>query len=100
MVVLGGGPWFYTLLALMFLYFIIQYSVIIVHEETILLEKFGDEYAAYLKEVPRVVPRFQSGRYSDYHPQPRPWIRTLRIERSTLLSLFSLYSLLILKYFI
>ena len=41
-----------------FLWYVIIYGFVIRHEESHLLEKYGEAYRAYMSEVPRWVPRF------------------------------------------
>ncbi len=53
---LFGDPW---LLAYAALVWLVTHLLIVVSEEPILLRKFGDEYTAYRKHVPRWIPRLR-----------------------------------------
>lgn len=61
--------------------FIIQYVPIVLWEESILTERFGETYASYCRRVPRWFPRF-SGK-TPPHPGYQ-WRASFRSERSTL----------------
>lgn len=52
--VFGGVVWIMILAILMFAF---QYYYVVKYEESLLLEKFGDEYKAYLETVPAWIPR-------------------------------------------
>ncbi len=97
LVVLGGGPWLPLLLALTVAYFIFQYALIIRLEESVLAEKFGEPYSAYCQEVPRVIPRLGSGSYRKADIVRRPWLKTIKIEKSSLFSLSVIILALVLK---
>ena len=98
LVVFGGGPWFVWLMLLTVIYFALQYNIIIKHEETVLSEKFGEEYKEYLSIVNRAWPSFKANKYDNEHVPYKSWIKTLKLERPSLMSLFSILSLLVIKY--
>jgi protein-S-isoprenylcysteine O-methyltransferase Ste14 len=99
----AGGSYLPWLLLATWLFFLLQYALIVSVEETTLAELFGSAYETYRRAVPRIWPRWrrpgaeaaiatsppENSRYS--------WRNVLRWERSTLeailltltLSLFS-----------
>jgi hypothetical protein len=67
-----------------FLYFFLQYTLIVSLEEEQLTKKFLDEYVRYFESVPRFIPVFKKyGGAKD--PQPKiDWKKGLQSERRTL----------------
>jgi protein-S-isoprenylcysteine O-methyltransferase Ste14 len=61
-----------------FFYFFTLYHLVVIYEEKKLLARWGDEYRAYLNEVPRWMPQFKNVRC----PESRgfDWRDTLRSE--------------------
>jgi protein-S-isoprenylcysteine O-methyltransferase Ste14 len=64
-------------LALFVAYFLVQYSTTIRHEEEVLKQAFGDEYAEYARRVPCFVPRIST---FDATPPDRIVVWALRKE--------------------
>ncbi len=62
------------------LFFIPNYYFIIHSEERFLERQFGEEYRAYLKAVPKVIPRFSLYRKNDYPFNP---VKAVIRERGT-----------------
>ena len=56
----AGSVYVVTISSITFVYFFIQYSLIISLEEEALEEKFGDEYIAYKKLVPSILPKINN----------------------------------------
>ena len=92
----AGGEYMIALFLTVFIYFTFQYLMIISLEEQKLGELFGDQYATYCKNVPRLFPR------------PIPWIesndqspaavsKTLKTEKRTLQNIFLILLLIGLK---
>ena len=74
-------PW---LPATAFVYFALQYSLIISLEEEYLVKTFGDEYRRYSTEVPRFVPTIRKFSHGN-NPQPDlDWKRGMVSEKRTL----------------
>ena len=67
--------WF---LPLVFSYFFILYHLVILHEERKLSERWGEEYSAYLKAVPRWIPKIKH--VPDFAEGDFKWIQALRSE--------------------
>lgn len=96
-------PW--MVIAVMGL-FALQYGLIIALEEEHLRKKFGEKYERYVANVPRFLPRLTPFRPDSAPPssraaraqQRKPWARTLRIERSTLLMLLLMTSAILLRW--
>lgn len=95
----------YTLTALLFregclslallIYSFIQYSFIIAFEEELLERTFGSRYLAYKGAVPRWIPRSPPGIAAT--PQKFDLKKALRSERSTLLVMFVLLGVLLVR---
>ena len=74
-------PW---LLIIAGTYFIFQYRMIVSSEEDYLIKTFGDEYAEYMKNVPRFVPRLVPWISEHQKEQTADFRRGARSERRTL----------------
>lgn len=86
-----SGAWFLVLVFV--LLFAFQYHFIVQWEEANLRAKFGAEYEAYCRQVPRWVPRF-----SGYQGTARPDVsKALRSEWITWLAIFAVTALLALE---
>lgn len=48
----------FTFLSILIVAFILYYRVVVRREEAFLLDKFGDSFALYCREVPRWIPKF------------------------------------------
>ena len=83
-------------LPIVFVLFVAQYGPIVLWEESILLTRFGADYAAYCRRVPRWLPRWRpwgpATPRSAYH-----WLASLWSERSTFAALAGLLLLMLLK---
>jgi protein-S-isoprenylcysteine O-methyltransferase Ste14 len=90
-------PWL-QIGALMF--FIIQYQLIVSREEEHLTEAFGDEYKAYLVNVPRFLPRVTRyvGEHS-FHRTP-DFGRGIKSETRTLQAFTIVILLVLVRYFV
>lgn len=88
------------LVILAFVFFLLQYTLIVTKEEEYLLTTFGDEYERYVHEVPRFLPRLTrySGEHS-FHRDP-DLSRGLHSERRTLQALTILSVAILLLYFL
>jgi protein-S-isoprenylcysteine O-methyltransferase Ste14 len=85
-------PW---LLIIAFIYFVVQYRMIVSTEEEYLTRTFGEYYTEYRRNVPRFIPRvvpwvseYQQGQSVDFH-------RGLYSERRTLQAFILITLLLI-----
>jgi protein-S-isoprenylcysteine O-methyltransferase Ste14 len=87
------------LLAVVFVWFVIQYHLIVSREEDHLKEAFGPEYATYCKNVPRFFPRLT--RYSGDHAFHREadFSRGLKSEMRTLQGFAAVIALVLVRYF-
>lgn len=53
---------------------VVFYNIIAAYEERLLVEKFGDEYCAYQRKVPRWVPRLRPARFNwDWNCRAKLW---------------------------
>ncbi len=76
--------------------FAVQYVPIVLWEESVLSERFGADYAAYSRQVPRWFPRWRrhpAGAYTGSYQ----WRAALKSERSTFGTLALLLLLMIMK---
>ncbi len=83
-----------------FVWFVIQYHLIVSREEEHLRTAFGDEYTAYCENVPRFIPRLTkySGEHS-FHRDPNV-SRGLQSEMRTLQAFSAVIALIIFRYFV
>lgn len=78
--VLSELAWFIPLL---FLYLFIIYHLVVLYEEKKLLERWGDDYRAYLNEVPRWIPKLKN--LYEAKGDGFNWIDALRSEAPSIL---------------
>ena len=98
-VLLSGGIYMFQLLAIVIFYFIFQYSMIISLEEEKLSKVFGQEYAKYKNNVPRIIPLIKPWN-SKSKSKPSPILKTLKTEKRTLQNLILLIFIIISKPYI
>lgn len=96
MVLLSGGMYMFQLLAVVILYFIFQYSMIISLEEEKLSTVFGQDYSKYKRNVPRIIPLIIPWD-SKSKLKPAPILKTLKTEKRTLQNIFLLVFIIISK---
>ena len=90
-----SGTWFPYLAVIVFLFFYIQYTFIISHEEAKLEILFKKSYIEYKKSVPRFIPKFIPYiNKSNIIPQVK---KAFRSERSTFISMGSFLLLFIFR---
>ena len=82
-VLIAGASNILSMLMLTWLFFIIQYYLIINLEEQTLTRIFGNTYLYYIKNVPRLFPQLLRWK-SDDNRQPMTLLETLRTEKRTL----------------
>jgi len=82
-VLIAGSSNILTMLTLTWLFFIIQYLLIIDLEEKTLTNLFGNTYINYKENVPRLFPRLFRWE-SDDSRQPMTLVKTLYTEKRTL----------------
>jgi protein-S-isoprenylcysteine O-methyltransferase Ste14 len=75
--------------------FLLQYSAIIGLEESLLRQRFGDEYDAYTARVPRWWPRLSHLARAIGDRAHHPWRDTLFSERGTLIAIVVISALLV-----
>ena len=92
----AAWPWMPWMLLIVAAFYIFQYGLIISLEEEFLRQKFGETYAEYARQVPRIFPRirpFRSGQ------KLAPSLKAaLRSERSTFGSFFLVALLIFLRW--
>ena len=84
----------------MFLWFALQYHLIVSREEEHLRTAFGEEYAVYCNNVPRFIPRLSryQGKHT-FHREP-DFSRGLKSEMRTLQAFGAVIVLVLLRYFL
>ena len=82
-VLIAGASNIFAILILTWLFFIIQYFLIINLEEQTLTRIFGATYLDYTKNVPRIFPRLFRWESDDIR-QPMTFLKTFRTEKRTL----------------
>jgi protein-S-isoprenylcysteine O-methyltransferase Ste14 len=80
-----------------FIFFSVQYTLIVSLEEEYLIKTFGDDYRRYVKAVPRFLPTFKRFPGSTNIQPDLDWIRGIISEKSTLLAI-TLVTLLLSAY--
>jgi protein-S-isoprenylcysteine O-methyltransferase Ste14 len=74
-------PW---LVAVAVVYFVFQYSQIVVLEEQFLRKTFASSFEDFARSVPRFLPRLTPYRHDAQQHQKPDWAAALRSERRTL----------------
>ena len=82
-VLMAGGQFLWPLLFIVFIFFTLQYSMIISLEEETLVQLFGNEYQLYRESVPKLFPRISPWLGNDKRA-PLTIIQTLKTEKRTL----------------
>ena len=82
-VLMAGGQFLWPLLFIVFIFFTLQYSMIISLEEETLVKLFGNEYRLYRESVPKLFPRISPWLGNDKRV-PLTMIQTLKTEKRTL----------------
>ena len=92
----SGSVYVVTISSITFIYFFIQYSLIISLEEEALEEKFGDEYITYKKLVPSILPKINNT-FRNYDTIPSSLAKTIKTEKRTLQNILLVSLLLFLR---
>ena len=82
-VLMAGGQFLWPLLFIVFVFFTLQYYMIISLEEETLVQLFGNEYQLYRESVPKLFPRISPWLGNDKRV-PLTIIQTLKTEKRTL----------------
>ena len=95
-VLIAGAPNIWAMLAVTWIFFLTQYSLIIYLEEETLVRLFGGEYETYRQHVPRLLPRFFAWT-SDDKRRPMTFMKTLKTEKRTLQNIVLILLLVIIR---
>jgi steroid 5-alpha reductase family enzyme len=95
-VLIAGAPNIWVMLAVTWIFFLTQYSLIIYLEEETLVSLFGAEYETYSQHVQRLLPRF-SDWTSDDKRRPMTFMKTLKTEKRTLQNIVLILLLVIIR---
>tara|TARA_B100001250_G_scaffold409161_1_gene432938 strand:+ start:1193 stop:1777 length:585 start_codon:yes stop_codon:yes gene_type:complete len=96
-VIMAGGTHIWELLILTFIYFSVQYLLIISLEEETLTKLFKTDYLNYCSKVPRLFPK-KLFWINDFKKQ-KSLIKTLKTEKRTLQNIFITISIVLYKSF-
>ncbi|MFQ6613424.1 MAG: methyltransferase family protein [Fidelibacterota bacterium] len=95
-VLFAGAPNLFAMLLLTWVFFSVQYGLIISLEEETLTKLFGDEYQTYRTHVPALFPRISSWNSQD-NRQPMSVRKTFRSEKRTLQNALLILIIIILR---
>lgn len=87
-------PWLVVIAAI---WFVFQYSVIVSLEESFLKQHFKDTYAAYVRNVPRFIPRLRPFVSPVQSNQKPDWKGSLRSERRTLQAILLAIAIIVVR---
>jgi len=93
---LGGGDFMWELVTLVWIFFILQYYLIISLEEETLKLKFKDQYDLYTENVPKLLPRITPWN-NDNEIKPQSMVKTLKTEKRTLQNILFILFIIIFK---
>jgi len=96
-VLIAGANNILAMLMLTWLFFIIQYFLIINLEEQTLTRIFGTTYINYTKNVPRLFPRLFRWKSDDIR-QPMTFLNTLNTEKRTLQNIVIFLIIIYIRY--
>jgi len=95
-VLIAGSNSLWTMLSATWMFFVVQYSLIISLEERALISLFGENYNIYCKNVPPLLPRIHPWN-RDKSSEPTPLLQTLKTEKRTLQNIIFVLFLIVLK---
>ncbi|HDY75330.1 MAG TPA: isoprenylcysteine carboxylmethyltransferase family protein [Candidatus Marinimicrobia bacterium] len=95
-VLVAGAPNIWAMLVLTWIFFIIQYALIVDLEEKTLSGLFSDHYEIYKQNVPRLIPRLSSWKNED-NRKPMAFIKTLKTEKRTLQNMVLIIILILIR---
>lgn len=95
-VLVAGAPNIWAMLVLTWIFFIVQYALIVDLEEKTLTGLFGDNYKIYKQNVPRLIPRFFSWKNDDKR-KPMKFLKTLKTEKRTLQNIVLIIILILIR---
>ncbi len=93
---LGGGKWMWHFVAIIIIFFIVQYHLIISLEEETLKLKFEKEYESYIENVPKLLPKLTPWD-SGNKIEPQNLYKTLKTEKRTLQNISLIFILILFK---
>ena len=94
-VFLAGGPYLKELLTIVFIFFSLQYALIISLEEKVLTQIFKDKYLNYCSSVPRLFPK--KLHWPSSFKGKLPMIKTLKTEKRTLQNILLVIIVILIK---
>jgi len=93
-VLIAGGSLVWYMLCITIIFFIIQYSLIVSLEEETLNKMFGEEYLAYCKNVPALLPRLTPWKDSE----PQSPLKVFKPEKNTIFNILLILILIFVRY--
>ena len=98
-VFIAGSIDIILMLLITWIFFVLQYYLIINLEEKTLLSIFGDEYNKYMKNVPKLFPRLRIWKNKEQYV-PMSFIKTIKTEKRTLQNIVLLITIIYIRYYI
>ena len=98
-VFIAGSIDIISMLLITWIFFVLQYYMIINLEEKTLLSIFGNEYNKYIKNVPKLFPRLRIWKNKDKYI-PMSLIKTIKTEKRTLQNIILLITIIYIRYYI
>ncbi len=95
-VLAAGAPNIWAMLVVTWIFFIVQYALIVDLEEKTLIGLFGDNYETYKQNVPRLIPRFSTWKNDDKR-KPINFLKTLKTEKRTLQNIVLIIVLILIR---
>jgi len=95
-VLIAGNVNLWTMVGATWIFFIVQYSLIVSLEENALYRLFGDEYDIYRKNVSALVPRISPWR-GGVPTKPGHLLKTFKTEKRTLQNIVLVLFLIVLR---
>ena len=98
-VFIAGSPNIIFTLIITWIFFTIQYYLIINLEQNTLINIFGKEYEKYINNVPKLFPRLSSWKNKDKY-NPMKFSKTIKTEKRTLQNIILLILIIFFKHYL
>ena len=95
-VLIAGNENLWVMIGIIWIFFIVQYGMIVLLEENTLYSLFGDEYNVYRKNVSALIPRVSPWR-GGTSTKPGRLLKTLKTEKRTLQNIVLVLLLIIFR---
>ena len=95
-VLIAGNENLWVMIGITWVFFIVQYGMIVLLEENTLYSLFGDEYNVYRKNVSALIPRVSPWK-DGTSTKPNHLLKTLKTEKRTLQNIVLVLLLIIFR---